>query len=77
MALLANSRWKNYKERPNRSTNNGDIANKATNPVSEGESLWHLSNYREAKLLIINVTETTKNVWIYLSLRYSDQYHTS
>ncbi len=48
-----NSRWQNRQERPNLSTNNGDIVKKAKRPwVCEGESLWHLSNYREAELVL-------------------------
>ena len=34
-ASLTDSRWQNHKERPNRSTNNGDIDEKAKRPVSE------------------------------------------
>ena len=33
MALLSNSRWQNRKERPNRSTNNGDIGENAKHSV--------------------------------------------
>ncbi len=35
MALLSNYMCQNRKERPNRSTNNGDMAETATRPVSE------------------------------------------
>ncbi len=35
MAFLSNSRWKNRKERQNRTTSNGDIAEIAQRPVSE------------------------------------------
>ncbi len=35
MAFLSNSRWKNRKERQNRTTSNGDIAEIAVRPVSE------------------------------------------
>ncbi len=38
-ASLSKSRWKTRKERPNRSTNNGDMAETAERPVSEGVSL--------------------------------------
>ncbi len=47
MAPLFNSRWKNRKERVNRSTNNGDIVEKAKRDVV-GER--HLSNYRKTEL---------------------------
>ena len=62
MASLSNSRWQNYVERQNKSTNNGDLDNKAKCPMSEwmseGVSLWHLSNYREAELLKIDINPT-------------------
>ncbi len=51
-ATIRNSRWQNFKERPNWYTNNGYIADKAKRQVSEWVSLWHLSNYRVAQLLI-------------------------
>ena len=35
MAFLSNSRWQNRKERPNRSTNNGDMDEKAKRLVKE------------------------------------------
>ena len=35
MALLSNSKWQTRKERPYRSTNNGDMAEKAKRPVGE------------------------------------------
>ena len=35
MASLSNSRWQNCKGSSNRSTNNGDIAEKAKRPLSE------------------------------------------
>ncbi len=42
-------------ERPSWSKNNGDMVNKANkcDIVSEGVSLWHLCNYKEAELLIM------------------------
>ena len=33
MASLSNSRWQNYKERPNRSTKNEDVVDKAKRDV--------------------------------------------
>ena len=36
MASLWNSRWQNGKERPNQCTNNGDMAEIAKRPVSDG-----------------------------------------
>ncbi len=39
MASSSNSRWQNRKERPNRSTNNGDMAEGNKCPVNEGVSL--------------------------------------
>ena len=50
MASFSHYRWQN---RPYRSTNIGDIIVKKAKRlwVGEGESLWHLSNYREAELL--------------------------
>ncbi len=39
MASLSNSSWQNHKERPNRSTNNGDMDKKAKRHVDEGLSL--------------------------------------
>ncbi len=36
MASLSNTVWNNCKERPNRSTNNGDIDDIAKRPVSGG-----------------------------------------
>ncbi len=58
MASLSNSMWQNRKERPNGPTNNWDMVDKAKRAlwVSEGVSLWHLSNNREAELLI-NIDE--------------------
>ncbi len=35
MASLSNSWWQNFKERPNGSTNNGDVYEKGKCPVSE------------------------------------------
>ncbi len=53
MAFLLNSRWPNHKQRPNQTTKNRDIVDKANcDVVSEGVSLRHLSYYREAELLI-------------------------
>ncbi len=51
MAYSSNSRWQNRIERPNQTTNNGDITGIAKHPVSDGHSLWHLFNYREAEVL--------------------------
>ena len=42
MASLSNSRWQNRRERPNRTTNNGDMAKPAKRPVSNEASLLHL-----------------------------------
>ena len=36
VASLLNSRWQIRKERPNRSTNNGDMAKTDKRPVEEG-----------------------------------------
>ena len=36
MNSLSNSRWQNCKERPNQSTNKGDMAEIAKRPVSDG-----------------------------------------
>ena len=38
MSFSSNSRWQNSKERPNRTTNNGDMAETAKRPMSEGVS---------------------------------------
>ncbi len=46
--FVIKSRLHQRKERPNRSTSNGDMVKKAECDVV---SLWHLSNYREAELL--------------------------
>ncbi len=51
MAILSNSRCQTRKERPNRFTYNGDMNDITKRPASKWGSLWHLSNYREAKLL--------------------------
>ena len=48
IASLSNSRKQNRKERPNRSTNNGDMDEKAKRLWV---SVWHLSYYGEAELL--------------------------
>ncbi len=50
--FLLNSRWQNRKERPNRSKVGGDMVDKAERYVSEGVSLWHISDYREAEPLM-------------------------
>ena len=52
MASLSNSRWQNRKDRANPSTNKEDMVDKAKRDgVSQGLSLWHLFNYKEAELL--------------------------
>ena len=38
LAFLFHSRWQNRKERPNRSTDNGDMYERAKRPVSDGVS---------------------------------------
>ena len=48
---LSDSRCQNLKERPNRSTNNGDLVDEAKRYLSEEVSLGHLSSYRKAELL--------------------------
>ena len=53
MASLTNFRLKNRNERSNRSTNNGDMADKAIRPVSEGVSLRNLSTFKKPELQII------------------------
>ena len=46
--FLPNSRWQNHTDRLTRSTNNGDMVNKAKRDVSEGVSLWHLYDHKQA-----------------------------
>ena len=53
---LSNSRCQNRNELTNRSTDNGDIVEKAKRLwVSEGVSLWHLYNCSEAEPLKIRL----------------------
>ena len=47
MASITNSGWQNREERPNRSTNDGDIVNNTKRDVSETVT----SNYRDDELL--------------------------
>ena len=57
MASLSNSRRQNRKERPNRSANNRDMAERAIRyVVRERVSEWHPS-YREAELLNTPISE--------------------
>ena len=53
--------WQNHKERPNRTTNNEVIAERAKRPVSDGVSLWHLYNQKVAELLKIIFVLRSKN----------------
>ncbi len=50
MASLSNFKWQTRKKRPNRSTNNGNMVEKAKREVVS-EGVTSISNYREAKLL--------------------------
>ena len=52
MASLSNSRWQNHKERPNGSTNNEYMGNKAKHDVvNECVCDIYLTNYRKTELL--------------------------
>ncbi len=57
MAFLANFRWQDCKEPPNRSANNGDTMEKAKRDVV---SLGYLSHYRETELLKIVKANNTE-----------------
>ena len=68
MASLSNSRWRNRKARLNRSTNDGDMAEKAKRPVSESvtdiyiirEKLSFRKHSKEK-----NVIKNVKTKWLF------------
>ncbi len=62
MASSSNSRWQHRKDCPNRSKNNGDMAEIAKRPASDGESLCHLCNY-----IIIYLSYLLRSVCLSLS----------
>ncbi len=42
LASFSNSRWENLKERPNQSTNKGDMVDKAKRDVASGRSVIYI-----------------------------------